>query len=48
MKNGLCSYKDLSNGSLTMADVWIMNDFLDLSDYMEASLNEKAKRESGL
>ena len=42
----MCSYKDLVDGSLTMEDVWIMNDFLDLSDYMETSLNEQIRNES--
>lgn len=31
-----------------MDDVWIMNDFLDFSDYMDASLNEKAKENARL
>lgn len=42
----MCSYKDLVDGSLTMEDVWIMNDFLDLSDYIETSLNEQIRNES--
>jgi len=31
-----------------MKDVWIMNDYLDLSDFMEASLNEQMKKDAGL
>ena len=48
MKSGFCTYRELSDGTLTMEDVWAMNDFLDLSDYVEASLNEKMKRDAGL
>ena len=44
----MCSYTDLIDGTLTMEDVWIMNDFLDFTDYAEATLNEKAMKDAGL
>lgn len=46
IKSGFCSYKELSDGTLTMEDVWSINDMLDLQDYIESNLEEKMRQEA--
>jgi len=36
----ICTFKDLSDGTYTMDDVWTMNDWLDLNQYVEAKSQE--------
>lgn len=46
VKAGFCSFKELKDGSLDMMDVWTMNDWADLSDHIESSLQKKMESEA--
>lgn len=46
IKSGFCTFRELNDGTLTMRDVWIINDMLDLEDYIEANLQEKMRQEA--
>jgi len=43
VKERLVTFKELKDGSITMEDVWTMNDWLDLSNYIDRALEEKMK-----
>lgn len=45
LKSGLCEFKDLKDGTLNMSDVWVMNDWLDLNDYIEFNLQKNMESE---
>jgi len=34
------------DGTLTMDDVWTINDMLDLQEYLEATLEQKVRQEA--
>lgn len=46
VKAGFCSYSELGDGTLNMDDVWRMNDWLDVIEWAESKLQEKAEREA--
>ena len=42
---GYIKYSDLSNGSLTMFDIFIMNDFINYKSDYEEAISELASKE---
>lgn len=41
IKGGMCTWKELNDGTYDMKDVWAMSDLLDLHDYIERSSRDK-------
>ena len=42
LKAGFCTFSQLKDGSLDMSDIWAMNDWLDLCDWMERRARNEA------
>jgi hypothetical protein len=43
MEAKYCTFKELSDGTYDMNDVWTMIDFLDLKEFVDAKAEEQMK-----
>ena len=41
IKNGLCTLKELKDGTYSIDDIWLLNDYLDFQDFLDFEVSKQ-------